>query len=492
MKGQPTMIDPINDSLNSDEMLSSDEPLSRPSNYRILDLVSQYASHLSDHGNACRFVSQFGHQVRYVPSFGWFLFDGLRWHLDDSDQILALAHSSIQSYYDEASKLADEDELLCERILKHAERSSSLSRLSALLTIARSLPGISVPYSQFDASPYLLTCLNGTLDLRTGMLSSHSPAHYITRLIPINYDPDLRSSFWDTFIARFTDHNPTFQKFLQRAIGYSLSGLTSEETCFLLTGPDQSAQQIFLSTLRALFGDYASHLPALHQKYLTPSLSGARLATIPTHAFLSSYDPSTLATLIGSELLPLSPSSTMTYQPHTKLWFSTPDQPRLPAAISYLRTRITLIPITLSLPHHEAVQLSQQLLDALPAILTWAVQGYMVWSYEGLLAPDCVTDAGSSFQDEQDDLGSFLETCCTTGDDSLSIRAHDLYQAHALWSRVHSTPRLSEHAFFRLILLRGFRRTRQNSGRFYHGITLLPPFNQISTLLLEEHDGTSV
>ncbi|HEY4388999.1 MAG TPA: phage/plasmid primase, P4 family, partial [Ktedonobacteraceae bacterium] len=416
------MIDLLNSLLNPDE-----EP-SAPSNRRILRLCAPYDHHLTDLGNARLFIAQFGQQVRYVPSQGWLLFDGIRWRLDDSDQILALAHTSIQSYYDEARSLTNNDDDLCKLLLKHAERSESLPRLSALLTLARTLPGITVSHTRFDADPCLLTLLNGTLDLRTQTLHPHNPEHYITRLIPVAYDPEARSSLWEAFLARFTDHNPAFQQFLQRAIGYSLSGFNSEGTSFLLTGSGQAAQQLFLSTLRALFGDYAFHAPALHQKYLTPPLSGARIATIPAHAFLSSYDPAALATLIEGEPLPIpssSPSSPI-YQSHAKLWFSAPDLPQFPPALSYLRTRFTILPITLSLSSHEVVQLTQQLHDALPAILAWTVQGHTLWSNEGLQPPASVTAACSFYQDEQDELSSFLEFSCTTGDDSLSISAHEL------------------------------------------------------------------
>ncbi|HTK11527.1 MAG TPA: hypothetical protein VL485_30425, partial [Ktedonobacteraceae bacterium] len=75
----------------------------------------------------------------------------------------------------------------------------------------------------------------------------------------------------------------------------------------------------------------------------------------------------------------------------------------------------------------------------------------------------------------QDGLVSFLETCCTIGDDTLTVRAHELYQAYALWSRSRGTPRLSEYAFSRLILLRGFQRLRHASGRLYQGLTLTVP-----------------
>ncbi|HTK08463.1 MAG TPA: phage/plasmid primase, P4 family [Ktedonobacteraceae bacterium] len=474
------MIDLLNNQSDSNEQPSA------PNNRRPLYLTH----HLTDLGNARHFIAQFGTQVRYVPSQGWLIFDGTRWHLDDSEQILALAYTSIQSYYEEAEHLTNDDDLR-KRLLTHAERCESLPRLSALLQLARTLPGITVPHTRFDADPGLLTVLNGTLDLRTLTLHPHTPEDYITRLIPIAYDPQARSPLWDAFLARFTDHHLPFQRFLQRAVGYSLSGHTGEGTCFLFTGSGQEAHQLFLSILHTLSGDYSSYLPALRPKYLTPALSAARIATIPPHAFLSSYDPATLATLIDAEPLPIpSSSSVVTYQSQAKLWFSAPDLPLLPPALSYLRARFTLLPISLSLTRREASQLAQQLRDILPAILAWAVLGYRLWSVEGFQTPEAVTTASSFYQDEQDGLSSFFEHCCTTGDDSLTIRAHELYQTYCLWSRTRSLPCLSEYAFGRLVLLRGFRRSRQASGRLYHGLALTATLSQLLNPL--EHPRSSV
>jgi phage/plasmid-associated DNA primase len=48
---------------------------------------------------------------------------------------------------------------------------------------------------------------------------------------------------------------------LQRAVGYSLTGDTSEEVLFILDGVGANGKSTFLETVRALLGDYAQAAP---------------------------------------------------------------------------------------------------------------------------------------------------------------------------------------------------------------------------------------
>src|SRR5882724_239656 len=307
LKGQPSMSNITNDNsslsdasnLQEQSAMSStidNSALSKtPQNSRSIHFCAMYTPLLSDFTNASRFAKQYSHRVRYVRDWGWFLFDGTRWHLDDSNHIFTLASASLQSYYDEAASLPkNSPPRLWERLLKHAERSQSLSRLKALLRIACTLPDLCVPHTLFDADPALLTVLNGTINLFTSELLPHNPDHFITRLIPFNYDPQAHSPVWDDFLNRLTDSTLPLQQFLQRALGYSLTGVTDHHLAFLLTGPGHHAHQLFLSLFRNLLGDYASYAPSLNHRALTPNHLTARFLTMPLSASITAHDCSTL------------------------------------------------------------------------------------------------------------------------------------------------------------------------------------------------------
>src|SRR6266568_7822427 len=86
---------------------SQPTPSTPPIEHRIQYFLDRHASSLSDYGNALRFARQFGHQVRFVPEWGWLLFDGTRWRPDTARTVLALAASSIHSLYDEVRTLTN-------------------------------------------------------------------------------------------------------------------------------------------------------------------------------------------------------------------------------------------------------------------------------------------------------------------------------------------------------------------------------------------------
>jgi putative DNA primase/helicase len=443
------------------------------SNALIQRLCSLYTYNLSDFGNAENFIAQFGHQVRYVPTLGWLLYTGTHWQLDTTDQVLNLAQTSLQSYCQTAQTLTNQDEFLCVRLLKHFQRSQSPSRIKSLLLLARALPGITILPSALDTNPNLLTMLNGTLDLATLDLQPHNPDHYITRFIPIPYNPDAVSPAWNSFLDLLTNADPALQQYLQLAIGYTLTGHTSESLSFLLHGPDQRPLQLFLSLINQVFGSYTHHLPILKARSLTSQLIGARFLTTSTATFLQSCDYSTLATILNAEPITLRSSATaspVTFSPQAKLWLSSATLPQLPLKLAYLSQYLKIIPLSPTFQNSTLQTFTLQLTNALPAILTWAIEGALLCS-TGLTEPTCVTAASLAFQEDQDTIASFLETCCTQNPGD-SVSARELYQAYAFYTRSQGQTPLSEHKFSPLLLARNITRTRQSFGRTYHGLTL--------------------
>jgi len=83
------------------------------------------------------------------------------------------------------------------------------------------------------------------------------------------------------------DGNSNLIEFLQRAVGYSLSGDITEQCFFLLYGSGANGKSVPLEILRSLLGDYATDSPfsAFEYRYTKSNsndlarLSSARLVT---------------------------------------------------------------------------------------------------------------------------------------------------------------------------------------------------------------------
>src|SRR2546425_1193726 len=113
------------------------------------------------------------------------------------------------------------------------------------------------PPSAFDRDPWLLNVQTGTVDLRSGELHPHRREDLLTKLAPVVHDPVARCPRWERFLLEIMDGDETLVRYLQRVVGYTLSGDIRHHAFFLLYGTGANGKSTFLETLRALLGDYA-------------------------------------------------------------------------------------------------------------------------------------------------------------------------------------------------------------------------------------------
>ena len=185
----------------------------------------------SDLGNAERLAHHYADQLKYChPWNKWVVWDGKKWSEDDTGIINQLAKKTVRKIYDEAKQSEDDNKR--QAIAKHAISSESNGRIKAMISLAKSeLP---VRPESFDQNRLLLNCENGTIDLTTGKLIPHDKNNFITKVAPVNYDPSATCPQWEKFLNRIMDNNQDLIKFLQQAVGYSLTGDVSEQCFFIL------------------------------------------------------------------------------------------------------------------------------------------------------------------------------------------------------------------------------------------------------------------
>ncbi|PYM22172.1 MAG: DNA primase, partial [Candidatus Rokuibacteriota bacterium] len=220
------------------------------------------APHLTDAGNAKLLVRDHGARLRYVPAWHCFLvYDGARWRVDDLGNVDRLAKATAASLYDEVI-LHDNDPKARRAFAEHAVRSEAEPRIRAMIKLAQSEPGIPVRPDQLDVDPMLLNLSNCTFDLRRWEPRAHDPADLCTQLAPVVYDPAAECPRWMTFLGRIFAGNDNLIAFMQQAIGYALTGDTSEHVVFILWGAGANGKSTLLATLAAMLGtgqpcDYA-------------------------------------------------------------------------------------------------------------------------------------------------------------------------------------------------------------------------------------------
>lgn len=381
----------------------------------------------TDLANAEGLVRDHGAELLHVQGQGWHIWDGVRWGLDDAEAERR-AKAFARSLMVEAERLSlDHDDL------EDAKRAQSAKGLSSMLTLAKTEPRVCRRYTDLDRDPMLLNCQNGTIDLRTGKLRPHDRGDAITHVCPVDYDPAARSPFWEGFLDFVAYGNEDLIKFIQRAVGYSLTGCTDEEVLFLLHGKANTGKSTFVGAVKAALGglartaDFATFLEQKHVQRGGPSEDIARLAGARIVASIEVEDGARLAhslvkTITGKEVIAARflNKGTFEFMPAFKLWLVCNAAPRVDHDDDAMWRRVLRIPLDRVVPKADRnPKLKAHLVrqdggpaEGSAAVLAWAVQGCLEWQRIGLAVPEAVRIATEGYREENDALRAFLLERC--------------------------------------------------------------------------------
>ncbi|MGE5487305.1 MAG: phage/plasmid primase, P4 family, partial [bacterium] len=438
----------------------------------------------TDLGNAERFECRNRANVHYSKVMDrWFIWDGKRFQPDEKLAVVRLAADTVRSIYREAAKEGDDEER--RRLIKHAMASESRGALSALVDLARSRPRIAIAPSELDADPLLLNCDNGTLDLQTGELREHRKADLITKLIPIPYHPQAACPYWIEFLHLIMAGDEELVKFLQRAVGYSLSGDVSERVLFFCHGSGRNGKSTFLETVHLLTGDYGMKTPSETLMYKREGginndvarLKGARYVYASETQEGGRLNEEQAKNLTGEAVLSARflYSEIFEFRREFKLWLASNHLPSIHGGDKGIWDRIRKIPFQVRIPDDKLIKRAE--IDArfraeLPGILAWAVAGCREYLARGLQAPAAVMAATAAYQADMDVLGQFLDERCVVNP-QLRSKAKELYEDYKKWTeeRGEKYP-MKQTAFGLRLAERGFEKGHTDRGNVYYGLGL--------------------
>jgi putative DNA primase/helicase len=462
----------------------------------------------SDAYNALRLVRTHGQHMRYcAPWHSWLTWCGTHWQRDTMGLVIRWQRETVKALGAQLPDLDDDD---AKKLMGHIKSSLNTARLKAAVEQAHTWEGMTIAHEALDADPWLLNCTNGTIDLRTGTRRDHRQADLLTKCLAIPYEAKATCPTWDAFLWRIMggsqgDDDPAMSAgelenrrtaderaraligFLQRAIGYSLTGSTREQCLFILHGPTKTGKSTFLATLRALLGPYGQqadmesfmHKDKAEVRNDLADLAGARFVCA-----LEAQEGKRLAENLvkqmtgGADVLKARflYEEHFTFKPQFKIFLGTNHLPKI-GMDEAVWERIHQVPFLVQIPKEERKKdLEEQLQAELPGILAWAVRGCLAWHKLGKLdEPPAVIDATTGYRKEMDSLGRFLDDCCTTGAaEIVKVKATALAGAYQTWcKRTGETP-LTNTAFIADLETRKYRRERGHANQYYwQGLGLL-------------------
>lgn len=436
---------------------------------------------LTDLGNAEHFAHHYGDRVRFDHRRKrWLVWDAPTWRPDADATVQRLAHAAVRRRYTEAGRLEDTDAK--KAAAKWAIKSEARDRLSALLTLATTLDPIADSGDAWDADPYLLAAPNGVVDLRTGTLRAGRPEDRLTLRTGVAFDPTAPASRFERFLDEIFDGDGERISWLTRAVGYSLTGATSEQIFFLLHGHGANGKGALTRALSHALGDYGFNLP-FSTFEARPNGIPNDLAALVGRRFVTASEANDGTRLNEARIKSLTGEDTITarflhgeffqFRPVGKLWLQVNHRPVVKDQSHGFWRRVRLIPFDRTFPIDKGLDAALRAEAA--GVLTWAVNGCVRWQAEGLGdVPAAVRAAVTAYKTDSDPLAAFLAEH-TTRIDGASAGATALYQRYCAWADRDNVPksaRLSQTAFGRALSERSVTKKHTASGALYLGIAL--------------------
>lgn len=438
--------------------------------------------HLTDLGNAERLVKRHSAEIRYCHAWAkWLVWDGKRWKVDDQGLISQRAAETVRSILTES--VASEDAQERRRLAAWAFESEGRARLSAMVNLARDLPGVAIAPGDLDANPWLLNAQNGTIDLRSGELGPHRRGDFITKISPAAYDPSAEALVFTAFLTRILPDSE-IRSYVQRGFGYSATGTIGEECLFMPYGSGRNGKSKLLGAVEYALGDYAKATgpETLNSKKGesipndVAALVGARLVITSEAEEGKRLDVARIKQLTGGDTMSarFMRSEFFEFVFSGKVWYGTNHKPVIRDTTNSIWARVKLIPFTVTIPEEEQdKELAEKLRAEAAGVLLWIVNGCLLWQEGGLAEPELVREAVSDYREEMDTLGGFLVECCQV-EAGLSIGASELYRAYEAWCGRTNEFKLTQTGFGRRLGDRGFPSRRTGGVCFREGLDLRP------------------
>jgi putative DNA primase/helicase len=446
---------------------------------------------------------------KYIFDFlssAWFKFLGHFYEQDKTESAFADVQAVTKEYQEilkwmsqkvNAARARDEpaksDETTEAALRKRITILQSRARVMDVLTMARTLPGMGAA-GGWDAEHLLLTCSNGVIELETGIFRPGRPAdksltHTKAKWAGINSSCPT----FERFMYEIMDGDTEKVNFLQRCLGYSISGLNIERFLLIFYGQNgQNGKGTLLETLFEIMGDFFAEIPAETLLQNGKDVSGAtarpdimmlrgkRLVWASETNKNRVIDGAMMKRLSGGDQVVGRPlyGPIQSFPQTAKLVLMTNAKPKVDGNDPAIWHRLLLVPFELSfienpeLPHERKrdKHLQKKLLGESSGILAWLYRGFKDWQEQGINPPASVRAATNEYRNENSTLKEFLSECCLVMP-GVRAKPADLFAAYELFCKDAGLEADNQKTFFNE--MRGlFQKERKSTGRWYLGISL--------------------
>ena len=377
---------------------------------------------------------------------------------------------------------------LCRRAANASADPRGTATLGAARTIiaverlARTDRRLAASAEQWDADPWLLNTPGGVVDLKTGELRPCDPALHMTKVSGAVPGGDCPT--WLRFLDRITGGDAELQAYLQRVLGYALTGDTSEHALFFGYGTGANGKSVLIDTAAGVLGDYHKTAPIAtftessgerHPTELA-MLRGARLVTAVETEEGRRWAESRIKTLTGGDRIAarFMRQDFFEYDPQFKLFVAGNHKPGLRSVDEAMRRRLHLVPFAVTIPPEERdLKLKDKLCAEWPGILAWMIAGCREWQRIGLAQPTAVCAATEAYMEAEDSISAWIEEKCER-DAQAWEPSSALFASWKSWADIHGEHGGTNRRFTQALEVRCFHQQRTTQARGWVGLRLRP------------------
>ena len=400
-------------------------------------------------GNARMFVDYYRRIILMNDTRGcWYIYDGRVWRPDNHNlRISEMAKNFHDILLAFANTITSEDTR--NRFLKRVDMLDQKKYRDIMVKDAGNNTSIAVKMDAFDMDKYTFNCHNGTINLRDLSFRPHSPADRLTKMTEVDYDPAATCPRWLTFLDEVFEGDADRIRYLQKAIGYAMSGDTRLECMFILYGPtSRNGKGTTMETVLRILGEYGrtAKPEMLSKKGFADSsgpsedvarLNGARMVNVSEPEKSMVIDASLTKQMTGNNTLTARylRENSFEFKPQFKLFIDTNHLPQISDMTLFESDRIRIIPFNRHFTESER-DIDLKLFFAEPAnlsgILNWCLEGFRFYQEEGLKMPESVASATDDYREQSDRISMFTKQCLRT-ETGQELRASAIYTRYKDW-----------------------------------------------------------
>jgi putative DNA primase/helicase len=435
-----------------------------------LEVLGENAPAFSDEDLALRFAGQHADDLRFVAAWNrWLVWDGKNWQFEETLRA-----------WDFARQICRDAATQCHNKPKEASGIASAKTVYAVERLARSDRRLAATIDQWNTDPWQLNTPQGVIDLTTGQSRPHIPEDYITKITAVAPKGDCPRFL--AFLDRITGGDSELVSYIQRVLGYGLTGLTREHALFFGYGTGANGKSVLLSTVAGILGDYHKTAPIetftatngdRHPTDLA-GLRGARLVTATETEEGRRWAESRIKQLTGGDTVAarFMRQDFFEYRPAFKLIIAGNHKPSLRSVDEAIRRRFHLIPFAVTIPPAERDgELTEKLKDEWPGILAWMIEGCLEWQSEGLQPPVAVIEATDAYLTAEDAMAAWLDEKCERSPNAWTSSTL-LFGSWSAWATAAGELVGSQKRLSQKLEDRGFTKKDTNKAKGFLGLNL--------------------